>query len=57
MDVYWTNMINMKLAKFLTLTHGLNMIYDDDVRLFGPKNTSPATQLKSILGVGFLVKF
>ena len=56
-DLYWTNLLNMKLTKYLTLTYSLDMIYDDDVRLFGPNNTSPATQIKSMLGVGFLVKF
>ncbi|WP_346237885.1 DUF3078 domain-containing protein [Niabella insulamsoli] len=56
-DLYWTNLINMKLAKFLTVTYSLDMIYDDDARLFGPNNTSPATQIKSMLGLGFLVKF
>ncbi|MEE6185839.1 hypothetical protein PIECOFPK_00937 [Mycovorax composti] len=56
-DVYWTNMINMKLTKFLTLTYSLDLIYDDDVKLFGENNDSPATQIKSMLGLGFLVKF
>lgn len=56
-DIYWTNLINMKLTKYLTLTYSLDMIYDDDVRLFGANNESPAAQIKSMLGVGFLVKF
>lgn len=56
-DLYWTNLINMKLTKYLTLTYSLDMIYDDDVRLFGPDNESPAAQIKSMLGLGFLVKF
>lgn len=56
-DLYWTNVLNMKLTKYLTLTYSLDLIYDDDVKLFGPNNSSPATQIKSMLGVGFLVKF
>ncbi len=56
-DVYWTNLINMKLTKALSLTYSLDMIYDDDVRLFGPDNESPAAQIKSMLGLGFMVKF
>ncbi|GAB3414306.1 DUF3078 domain-containing protein [Niabella aquatica] len=56
-DLYWTNMINMQLTKYFTLTYSLDMIYDDDAKLFGPENDSPATQIKSMLGVGFLVKF
>jgi len=56
-DLYWTNLINMKLTRYLTLTYSLDLIYDDDARLFGPNNESPATQIKSMLGLGFLVKF
>lgn len=56
-DVYWVNMLNMKLNKYLSLTYGLDLIYDDDVRMFGPNKNSPATQLRSMLGLGFLVKF
>ncbi|MFT4094165.1 MAG: DUF3078 domain-containing protein [Niabella sp.] len=56
-DVYWTNLLNMKLTKYLNLTYSLDMIYDDDVKLFGPNKTSPAAQIKSMLGLGFLVKF
>ena len=56
-DVYWTNLINLKLTKALSLTYSLDMIYDDDVRLFGPDNESPAAQVKSMLGLGFMVKF
>lgn len=56
-DLYWTNLINMKLTKALSLTYSLDMIYDDDVRLFGPNNESPAAQIKSMLGLGLMVKF
>lgn len=56
-DVYWVNMLNLKLNKFLSLTYGLDLIYDDDVRMFGPNNDKPAAQIRSMLGLGFLVKF
>ncbi|MFV0604475.1 MAG: DUF3078 domain-containing protein [Niabella sp.] len=56
-DVYWVNMLNMKLSKYLSLTYGLDLIYDDDVRLFGPNNNSPSAQIRSMLGLGFMVKF
>jgi hypothetical protein len=56
-DVYMTNAINVKLAKVLSLTWGLDLIYDDDVKLFGPQNNSAAWQIKSLVGVGLLVKF
>ena len=56
-DLYWTNLLDVKLSKALSLTYNLDMIYDDDVRLFGDDGTSPAVQIKSMLGVGFMVKF
>lgn len=56
-DVYWTNAIVMKVNKFLSVTYNLDLIYDDDVRQFGPNNTSPGTQIRSLLAVGFSAKF
>ena len=56
-DVYWVNMLNMKLTKFLSLTYGLDLIYDDDVRMFGHNKNRPAAQIRSMLGLGFMVKF
>lgn len=56
-DVYFTNLLNIKLSKVLSLTYSLDLIYDDDVRLFGPTGKGARTQLKSLLGVGLLVKF
>ena len=56
-DLYLTNVLNVKLSKILSLTWSVDMIYDDDVRLFGENGESPALQLKSLVGVGLLVKF
>ena len=56
-DVYFTNLLNVKLSKILSVTWSVDMIYDDDVKLFGKNNSSPALQLKSLIGVGLLVKF
>jgi hypothetical protein len=56
-DVFWTNAIVMKVNKFLNVTYNFDLIYDDDVRQFGPNNTSPGTQFRSLLGVGFSTKF
>jgi hypothetical protein len=56
-DVYFTNVLNVKLAKFLTLSYSLDMIYDDDVRLFGDNGTGAAMQIKSLLGLGVLLQF
>jgi hypothetical protein len=56
-DVFWTNLIIMKVNKFLNVTYNFDLIYDDDVRQFGENKTSAAAQLRSLLAVGFAVKF
>ncbi|MDF2187109.1 DUF3078 domain-containing protein [Paraflavitalea sp. CAU 1676] len=56
-DVFWTNTIVMKVNKFLNVTYNLDLIYDDDVRQFGDNNNSAATQVRSLLAVGFSAKF
>jgi hypothetical protein len=56
-DVFFTNVLNVKLTRVLSLTYSLDMIYDDDVRLFGPTKEGARTQLKSVVGAGLLVKF
>ena len=56
-DVYFTNILNVKLSKVLSATWSVDMIYDDDVRLFGPTGKGARMQLKSLVGIGLLVKF
>jgi hypothetical protein len=56
-DLYFTNVLNVKLSRILSLTWSVDIIYDDDVRLFGKNNNGAATQLKSLVGIGFLAKF
>jgi hypothetical protein len=55
-DVMMNNMFTAKVSKILTASLGLNLIYDDDVKLFGPNHDSPALQLKSLIAVGLSVK-
>ena len=31
-DIYWTNMLAVKVAKLLSMTLSVNIIYDNDVR-------------------------
>ena len=52
-DLFMTNAVNFKINKHLGATYNLDMIYDDDVRIFGPGRNRPALQLKSILGIGY----
>jgi Protein of unknown function (DUF3078) len=55
-DLYMTNSISAKLGKVICLSWNVDMIYDDDVKLFGKDGSSPALQLKSIFGVGLQVR-
>jgi Protein of unknown function (DUF3078) len=56
-DLYMTNLFSVKISKVIAATWSLDMIYDDDVKLFGKNNNSPAMQVKSLVGIGVLVKF
>jgi hypothetical protein len=56
-DVFWTNLIVLKVNKLLNVTYNFDLIYDDDVRQFGPNKTSAATQIRSMLAVGFSLTF
>lgn len=55
-DLYFTNLLSVNFTKALAATWNVDLIYDDDVRLFGPAKNAPALQLKSLVGIGFLVK-
>lgn len=54
-DVFMTNLFSFKINKFFSATYSLDLIYDDDIRLFGATNTSPGLQTKSLIGIGFLM--
>jgi hypothetical protein len=56
-DVYMTNILSVKVAKLISFNWNVDMIYDDDVRIFGKNKSSPALQLKSIVGIGLQVRF
>ncbi|MDQ3277824.1 MAG: DUF3078 domain-containing protein [Bacteroidota bacterium] len=56
-DVFMTNVLSIKVAKFLTANWNLDLIYDDDVRIFGKEGKSPALQIKSLIGAGLQLKF
>ena len=56
-DVYWTNVFAMKVNKYLVVTYSFDLIYDDDVKQFGPNSNVAAAQLRSLLAIGFAMKF
>lgn len=55
-DIFMTNVLSIKLSKIFNVTWGVDLIYDDDAKLFGPNKTSPALQFKSLIGLGIQVK-
>jgi len=56
-DVFWSNILHLKVNNWLIVNYNFDLIYDDDVKLFGPENNKAATQLRSQLGVGFAARF
>lgn len=56
-DIFWTNVFHLKVNRWLIVNYNFDLIYDDDVKLFGPDRNQAATQLRSQLGVGFAAKF
>lgn len=55
-DVMMNNMFTFQFSKVLTANLVIDMIYDDDVKLFGKNQDSPALQLKEVIGIGFTLK-
>ena len=53
-NFFMTNQLALKVSKYLSVTYSLDMIYDDNIRLFGPHGTSPGLQVKSLIGIGYL---
>lgn len=55
-DIFMQNIFTAKLFKMFALTWNVDIIYDDDAKLFGENLNEPRTQLKSLFGLGFRVK-
>jgi hypothetical protein len=56
-DLFMSNALNAKLGKALSVSWSVDLIYDDDVRLFGKNQRSAALQVKSLVGIGLILKF
>ena len=54
-DLFMTNLLSVSLTKIIALTWEVDMIYDDDLKLFGKDNNSPALQFKSLVGIGIQI--
>lgn len=58
--MFWTNMLTMKVNKYIAATVNVDMIYDDKARVFENPKTGvlgPRLQVKEVIGVGFSAKF
>jgi hypothetical protein len=56
-DLFMSNVLNVKLSKILSATWGVDLIYDDDVKLFGPNRNAARLQVKSLVGIGLLIRY
>jgi hypothetical protein len=59
-DLFWTNLLILKVNKYISANISLDMIYDDDVKEFVNEKTGvkgPRLQIKEVIGVGFTAKF
>ncbi len=56
-DLFMTNVLAFKISRILTASWNLDLIYDDDVRIFGKQKNIPALQVKSLIGIGLQLKF
>jgi len=56
-DLFMSNVLNVKLGGIFTATWSVDLIYDDDAKLFGENASSPALQVKSLVGLGLQLRF
>lgn len=56
-DVFMTNLLSANIFKGISFNLGLDMVYDDDVRVLGKDFKSRRTQFRQYIGVGYLKKF
>jgi hypothetical protein len=58
-DIFWTNILAVKVTRFINMTLSLDMIYDNDVKTVKEDGTmgGPKVQLKELMGIGFAYKF
>lgn len=55
-DVMMNNLFSAKVSKLLSASLNIDLIYDDDVKLFGENHDAPGWQFKSLIAAGLSVK-
>jgi hypothetical protein len=53
-NLFMTNQFSFKINRNFSATYSLDLIYDDNVRIFGPNGNAPGLQTKSLIGVNYL---
>lgn len=58
-DIYWTNMLLVKVTKVISMNLNLDIIYDNDIKTVKNDGSigGPTMQLKELMGIGLAVKF
>jgi hypothetical protein len=56
-DIFFTNILSMKVTKWFSANVNLTMIYDDDVKQFGFNRTNAALQYNHNIGIGITRRF
>ncbi|TNE53241.1 MAG: DUF3078 domain-containing protein [Bacteroidetes bacterium] len=63
-DVSWETLLSMKVNKYISVTLGTHLLYDDDIDISVDENrdgvidaVGPRVQFKQVLNVGFSYKF
>jgi hypothetical protein len=56
-DVFMTNLLSANIFKGISANIGVDLIYDDDTRIFGSTGKGARTQFRQYFGVGYLKKF
>jgi hypothetical protein len=55
-DIFMTNYFSFKINRYFNASYNLDLIYDDDIKIFGKEGKSPGLQMKSLIGLGFQMK-
>jgi hypothetical protein len=58
-DIFWTNIVAVKVTKLINMNLSVDLIYDNDVKTVKAdgKAGGATAQIKELLGVGFVYKF
>jgi hypothetical protein len=56
-NVFMTNVLSANIFKGISVSLGLDVIYDDNTRNLGADHASRRTQLRQYIGIGYMKKF